>query len=81
MMRDDDFEPKLGRIRSQGSKRGHKYLHRVLRVVALAGGGRAVVCHRVAAPSMAARSDAALASVVCWHRATAMPHSAAAAQS
>ncbi|WP_262313277.1 hypothetical protein [Acidiphilium sp. AL] len=38
MTRDDDFEPKLGRIRSQGSKRGRKYLHRVLRVVALAGG-------------------------------------------
>jgi len=38
MMRDDDFEPKLGKIRSQGSKRGRKYLHRVLQATALAGG-------------------------------------------
>ena len=38
MIRDDDFEPKLGRIGSQGSKRGRKYPHRVLRAVALAGG-------------------------------------------
>ncbi len=38
MIRDDDFQPKLGRIRSRGSKRGRKYLHRVLRAVALAGG-------------------------------------------
>ena len=36
MARDDDFEPKLGRIRSRGSRRGDKYLHRVLRAVALA---------------------------------------------
>jgi hypothetical protein len=35
MTRDDDFEPKLGRIRS---RRGRSYLHRVLRAVALAGG-------------------------------------------
>ncbi len=38
MTRDDDFEPKLGKIRSQGSKRGRKYLHRVLQATALAGG-------------------------------------------
>ena len=38
MIRDDDFEPKLGKIRSRGSKHGRKYLHRVLRSVALAGG-------------------------------------------
>ena len=37
MTRDDDFEPKLGRMRSRGG-RGGQYLHRVLRVVALAGG-------------------------------------------
>ena len=37
-MRDNDFEPKLGRIRSHGGKGSRKYLHRVLRVVALAGG-------------------------------------------
>ena len=36
--RDDEFEPKLGKIRSRGSKRGRKYLHRVLQAVALAGG-------------------------------------------
>jgi len=34
----DNFEAKLGRIRSRGSRRGGKYLHRVLRAVALAGG-------------------------------------------
>jgi type IV secretory pathway VirD2 relaxase len=38
MTQDDDFEPKLGRIRSLGSGHGGKYLHRVLRAVALAGG-------------------------------------------
>jgi len=38
MTRDDDFKPKLGKIRSQGSKRGRKYLHRVLQATALAGG-------------------------------------------
>lgn len=36
----DDFTPKLGKIRSQGSKRGQRYLARVLRNVALAGGVR-----------------------------------------
>jgi type IV secretory pathway VirD2 relaxase len=38
MTRDDDFEPKLGKIRSQGSKRGRKYLHQVLQATAFAGG-------------------------------------------
>jgi type IV secretory pathway VirD2 relaxase len=38
MTRDDDFEPKLGNIRSHGSKRGRKYLHRVLQATMLAGG-------------------------------------------
>lgn len=38
MTRDDDFEPKLGRIRARGSKRSPRYLHQVLRAVALAGG-------------------------------------------
>jgi type IV secretory pathway VirD2 relaxase len=38
MSQDDDFEPRLGKIRSRGSKRGQRYLHQVLRAVALAGG-------------------------------------------
>lgn len=38
MKDDDDFTPRLGRIRSRGSKRGRRYLHQVLRSVALAGG-------------------------------------------
>lgn len=38
MTRDDDFKPKLGKIRSRGSKRGRKYLHRVLQATMLAGG-------------------------------------------
>ena len=37
-MRDDDFEPNLGKISSRGGKHGRKYLHRVLRATALAGG-------------------------------------------
>lgn len=40
MADDDRFEPKLGRMRSVGSKRGRRYLNRVLRVIALAGGPR-----------------------------------------
>lgn len=40
MTQDDDFEPRLGKIRSRGSKRGQRYLHQVLRAVALAGGLR-----------------------------------------
>jgi hypothetical protein len=38
MMRDDDFEPNFGKIRSHGGKHGRKYLHRVMRATALAGG-------------------------------------------
>jgi type IV secretory pathway VirD2 relaxase len=37
-MSDDEFEPKLGRIRTNGSKRSGKYLSRVLAATALAGG-------------------------------------------
>ena len=37
---DDDFEPKLGRMRAKGSRHGRKYLHRVLAATALAGGLR-----------------------------------------
>ena len=40
MTRDDEFEPKLGKIRSVGSKRGRRYLQQVLHAVALAGGVR-----------------------------------------
>ncbi len=39
-MRDDDFEPNLGKIPSHGGKHGRKYLHRVMRATALAGGRR-----------------------------------------
>ena len=42
MTRDDEFEPKLGKIRSRGSKRGRRYLQQVLHAVALAGGVRRV---------------------------------------
>ncbi|MBY0511374.1 MAG: relaxase/mobilization nuclease and DUF3363 domain-containing protein [Rhodospirillaceae bacterium] len=38
MSGDDDFKPKLGKIRSLGGKRGRRYLHRVLQAVVLAGG-------------------------------------------
>lgn len=40
MANDEDFEPKLGRVRAKGSTRGRKYLYRVLAVTALAGGLR-----------------------------------------
>jgi len=44
MRDDDDFTPKLGRIRARGGKGGRRFSHRVLRAVALAGkrsaGGR-----------------------------------------
>jgi len=40
MIKDDEFEPKLGKIRSRGSKRGRRYLQQVLHAVALAGGSR-----------------------------------------
>ncbi|WP_413207901.1 hypothetical protein [Rhodospirillum sp. A1_3_36] len=36
MSDDDDFQPKLGKIRSGGSKAGRKYLHRILAVSNLA---------------------------------------------
>ena len=39
-VREDHFEPKLGRIGAKGSRRGRKYLHRVLAVTVLAGGLR-----------------------------------------
>jgi len=35
---DEDFEPKLGRMRAKGSRRGRKYLHRILAATAIAGG-------------------------------------------
>lgn len=38
MSTDEDFKPKLGRLRSGGSKRGQRYLQRVLRSMSLAGG-------------------------------------------
>jgi len=38
MAKEDDFEPKLGKIRAQGSKRGRRYLQLVLHAVARAGG-------------------------------------------
>jgi type IV secretory pathway VirD2 relaxase len=40
MADDREFEPRLGRIRALGSKRGAGYLRRVLRAAALAGSGR-----------------------------------------
>jgi type IV secretory pathway VirD2 relaxase len=36
----EQFEPKLGRIRARASRRGRKYLHRILVAAALAGGSR-----------------------------------------
>jgi type IV secretory pathway VirD2 relaxase len=39
MSDDDDFQPKLGKIRSGGSKAGRKYLHRILAVSNLARTG------------------------------------------
>jgi type IV secretory pathway VirD2 relaxase len=38
-MHDDDFEPKLGRMRASGSRRARKYLHQVLQSANLARGG------------------------------------------
>jgi type IV secretory pathway VirD2 relaxase len=37
MARDDTFEPKLGKIRAQGGRRGRRYLQQVLKAMALAG--------------------------------------------
>ena len=39
-MDENDFEPRLGRIRTSASPRGRKYLHRVIAAAALAGGVR-----------------------------------------
>ncbi len=39
MNRDDDFEPKLGKIRTQGGARAQRYLQSVLRAAAFASGG------------------------------------------
>lgn len=39
MSDDDDFKPKLGKIRSRGSKSGRKFLHKVLAASNLARGG------------------------------------------
>jgi type IV secretory pathway VirD2 relaxase len=37
-VQDEDFTPRLGKIRSHGGRHGRKYLHRVLNAVALSGG-------------------------------------------
>ena len=37
-MQDDDFTPRLGKVRSRGGQHGRKYLHRVLNAAALSGG-------------------------------------------
>lgn len=37
-MSDDDFQPKLGKIRARGRTQGRRYVHQVLRAAALAGG-------------------------------------------
>ena len=38
MRRDDEFRPKLGKIRSRGNRQGKRYAQRVLRAIAFAGG-------------------------------------------
>ncbi len=38
MARDDDFEPRLGKIRNAGAGRSRRYLHQVLQAVSQAGG-------------------------------------------
>ncbi|MBX9898024.1 MAG: relaxase/mobilization nuclease and DUF3363 domain-containing protein [Qipengyuania sp.] len=42
MSSDDDFEPRLGRMRAKGSKKRKKFLHRVLAAANLARGGAAL---------------------------------------
>jgi len=42
MSDDEEFEPRLGRMRARGSTRGRKYLHQVLQAAALAATGKAV---------------------------------------
>jgi type IV secretory pathway VirD2 relaxase len=39
MTRDDEFKPRVGKIRARGSRRGQRYLTQVLRAIARAGGG------------------------------------------
>ena len=39
-MDEEDFEPRLGRMRAPASPRGRKYLHQVIAAVAVAGGSR-----------------------------------------
>ena len=39
MFNDDDFEPRLGRMRAKGSKQGRKFLSKVLAAANLARGG------------------------------------------
>ena len=39
MVQNDDFEPRLGKLRALGARRGKSYLSRVLRSAMLAGGG------------------------------------------
>lgn len=39
MARENEFEPRLGKIRSLGTKKGRKYLHQILAAVNLAGRG------------------------------------------
>jgi len=41
MFNDDDFEPRLGRMRTKGSKQGRKFLSKVLAAANLARGGAA----------------------------------------
>ncbi|TPG21771.1 DUF3363 domain-containing protein [Sphingomonas koreensis] len=43
---DDEFEPRLGRIRDQGGKRARKYLHQVIAATNLARGGAAIGARR-----------------------------------
>jgi type IV secretory pathway VirD2 relaxase len=46
MSSDDDFEPRLGRMRAKGNRRARKYLSRVLAAANLARGGAGVVGRR-----------------------------------
>ena len=59
MNRDDEFKPRLGRMRAGGSRRGRKYLHGVLAAVARAGmpkrSGRLFVGRRIGRGGVAAR--------------------------
>lgn len=46
MSSDDDFEPRLGRMRAKGNKKARKYLSRVLAAANLARGGAGLVGRR-----------------------------------